>query len=125
MKDVLHELDLTLTAYSLAPCWHDEQPYYGLFVELGDIASMNQGQRLAEMLDRRLSDVNIEYASKRSSGRLGAVRLELLPPGAWHQWDRQRLAHSGGTQEQYKHPCLIADPAFRASVQVQREVAVG
>src|SRR5205085_10402305 len=29
MTEVLRELELTLTAYSVAPCWHDEQPYYG------------------------------------------------------------------------------------------------
>ena len=49
MADVLRELDLTLTAYSLAPCWPNnesahgngakfEQPYYGLFVEQGDLS---------------------------------------------------------------------------------------
>ena len=26
---------LTLTAYSVAPCWDEEQPFYGLFIERG------------------------------------------------------------------------------------------
>src|SRR5206468_11516841 len=62
MTDVLAKLNLTLTAYSLAPCWHDEQPYYGLFVEGGALASRAQGLRLAEALDRRLQDVHLESA---------------------------------------------------------------
>jgi hypothetical protein len=116
MQDVLRELDLTLTTYSLAPCWDDVLPYYGLFVEESDLALPQQGQRLAEALDRRLAEANIEYASKRGSMRLGPVRLESLPSGTWQRWDRQRLQRSGGTPEQYKHPCLIPDPQFRASL---------
>ncbi len=123
MQDVLHQLNLTLTAYSLAPCWNDDMPYYGLFVERGDLAGREEGLRLAETLDRRLTEVNVEYAAKRESRRLGPVRLQLLPTSTWQQWDRQRLAHTGGTLEQYKHPCLIADPKFRASIAVEEELA--
>jgi hypothetical protein len=63
MGQVLRELDLTLTAYTLAPCWDDEQPYYGLFVERGDVADGDVGRRLAERLDARLREGNVEYAS--------------------------------------------------------------
>jgi len=123
-EDVLRDLDLTLTAYSMAPCWDDELPYYGLFVERGDFSGTEQALRLAEALDRRLGEVNIEYASKRASLRLGRLRLEMLPTGAWQQWDRQRLERSGGTPEQYKHPCLIPDPKVRDSMPVQEELTV-
>ncbi len=66
--------------------------------------------------------MNLEYASKRESRRLGPMRLALLPANTWQQWDRQRLARTGGTLEQYKHPCLINDPQFRASVPVEEEI---
>jgi hypothetical protein len=122
MTRVLRELNLTLTAYSVAPCWDDEQPYYGLFVERTDLASRDQGVQLTRALEDRLTQANVEYAAKRESRRLGPMRLLLLPQHAWQQWDRQRLARTGGTLEQYKHPCLIADPAFRASVTVEEEV---
>lgn len=122
MQDVLSELDVTLSAYSLAPCWDEEMPYYGLFVEQADVVDPAQGHRLAEVLDQRLGLVNDEYAAKRGSGRLGAVRVLFLSRGAWQQWDRQRLARTGGTAEQYKHPCLIADPALRQTLPVVQEV---
>jgi len=122
MADVLRSLNLALSTYSLAPCWDDEQPYYGLFVERGDLGR-EQGVLLTHALERRLAEINVEYASKRDSRRLGPIRLELLPPGTWLLWDRQRLKKSGGTLEQYKHPCLIADPKFRESMQVEEEVA--
>lgn len=123
MVDVLHQLDLNLTAYALAPCWDDEQPYYGLFIERDDVPSREQALRLGELLDRRLQEVNVEYAAKRESLRLGPIRLQLLPPSTWHHWDRQRLARTGGTLDQYKHPCLISDPNFRDTMKVEEELA--
>jgi hypothetical protein len=45
-----------------------------------------------------------------------------LPAGFWPKWDRERLAKTGGSPEQYKHPCLIGDVNFRAGVPVLREV---
>ncbi|HEY7422853.1 MAG TPA: GH3 auxin-responsive promoter family protein [Gemmataceae bacterium] len=131
MVEALHELNLTLTAYSLAPCWPNnesapaaagdfEQPYYGLFVEQGDVPDLAVGHRLAEQLDTRLQQVNSEYASKRASQRLGAVRLEVVQTGFWPRWDRARLQHTGGTLEQYKHPCLINDLDFRGRISKER-----
>ncbi len=125
MDSLLRERDRSLAAYSLAPCWDDHAPYYGLFVERADFASEHEALELANALDRRLSELNIEYAGKRSSLRLGGVRLEFLAEGTWQDWDRKRLAKSGGTPEQYKHPCLIPDLGFRATMPVETELMVG
>jgi hypothetical protein len=122
MATVLKQLDLTLTCYSVAPCWDDETPYYGLFVERPDVADGERGSRLAALLDRQLGEENIEYRGKRDSLRLAPLRLELLPAGAWAEWDRKRLQRNGGSLEQYKHPCLINDMNFRATMTVQAEV---
>ncbi len=121
MAEVLAELSLTLNTYSVAPCWNDEQPYYGLFLERGDLPDAMAGERLAARLDARLRETNVEYAAKRDSLRLGALRLELVRNGFWAQWDRERLKRNGGTMEQYKHPCLINDLQFRASAVGERE----
>src|SRR5262249_23738895 len=83
MTEALGRLDLTLSCYSVAPCWDEQQPYYGLFVEEGDLPSRERGVELASWLDRRLQEVNEEYASKRQSLRLGGLRLELGPTGFW------------------------------------------
>lgn len=135
MTEVLRELDVTLTSYGLAPCWPNaeaakgngqefEQPYYGLFVEQGDLSEHAVGQRLAERLDARLRQLNIEYESKRGSQRLGSVRLEVVQSGFWLHWDRQRLLKTGGTLEQYKHPCLINDLQFRESLCREQKLVV-
>jgi hypothetical protein len=122
MADVLGHMNLNLTAYSVAPCWDDTLPFYGLFIERPDLASREQGIQLTLALERRLGEVNSEYASKRATQRLGAMRLFLLPAQSWREWDRQRLVRTGGTLEQYKHPCLIPDPKFRDSVTIEEEV---
>jgi hypothetical protein len=123
MAELCRSLDLSLTSYSMAPCWNDTQPYYGLFVEKSDLQDEAQGGRLVHMLDRRLSELNCEYAGKRNSRRLGGIRLQLLPSGAWQAWDRHRLKQTGGTLEQYKHPCLINDLKFRDAMTVLEEVS--
>jgi hypothetical protein len=122
MADVLRAMDVSLTAYSVAPCWDDETPYYGLFIERNDLADREQGVRLTKALEERLAQINIEYASKRESRRLGPMRLFLLPAQTWQHWDRQRLNRTGGNLEQYKHPCLIPDPKFRDSISIEEEI---
>jgi hypothetical protein len=122
MTGALRKLDLKLTAYSVAPCWDDATPYYGLFIERSDLASREEGMQLTQELEQRLSQINIEYASKRESRRLAPMRLFLLRTHAWREWDRQRLAKTGGNLDQYKHPCLIPDPKFRDSIPVEEEV---
>ena len=112
MVAVLRERDLMLNTYSLAPCWDEELPYYGLFVERGDLVDLASGERLVQRLDETLRQLNIEYDAKRESRRLGPIRLELVRPGFWTEWDWQRLQRSGGGHDQYKHPCLINDLKF-------------
>jgi hypothetical protein len=108
--------------YSLAPCWDDAQPFYGLFVERGDPLEMHAPQEFLRDLDRAICEHNSEYESKRQSTRLGPIRLMILPTGFWQQWDRERLARSGGVPEQYKHPCLLGDVHFRAAAPIEREI---
>ncbi len=50
------------------------------------------------------------------------MRALVLPAGTWTKWDRDRLAQTGGSPEQYKHPCLIGDLKFKDTLPVLREV---
>jgi hypothetical protein len=108
--------------YSLAPVWDDAQTHYALFIERGDALDSDAGPEFLRNLEKCLREHNSEYESKRDSGRLGALRLMILPAGFWQQWDRERLRQSGGVAEQYKHPCLLGDVNFRTSVPVEREI---
>lgn len=102
----------SLSAYVLAPVWDDAAPYYGLFVEEPEAAGLDA---LAAALDRALGERNVEYASKRQSGRLGPVRGRVVPAGFFARFDRDRLAATGGSPEQYKRPCLVGELGFGAS----------
>ena len=52
----------------------------------------------------------------------GVVLAAVIPAGAWAAWDRERLAKTGGSAQQYKHPCLVGDLGFRETMTVLREV---
>ena len=108
--------------YSLAPVWDDAKPFYGLFLEEPDAVDEVGLKRFLTEYDRVLGELNIEYAAKREGGRLGPVRAFVLAAGTWAAWDRARVAKTGGSPEQYKHPCLIGDVNFRGSMTVIREV---
>lgn len=105
------ELGMKPLPFTVAPVWEEDQSvHYGLFVEAGDLGNVGRGEALAACVDRYLREFNVEYDAKRASGRLGPLRPRLLAEGAWRGWDRERLARTGGTAEQYKRPCLINDP---------------
>jgi hypothetical protein len=111
---------IPLPVYSIAPCWDEREPHYSLFIERGvwdDTAS----SQVAAAIDAALGQINDEYRSKRASGRLGPLTVTFLKLGTWEQWDRDRLRQTGGTAEQYKHPCLIGDLAFHSVISAKTD----
>ncbi|HJZ58063.1 MAG TPA: GH3 auxin-responsive promoter family protein [Gemmataceae bacterium] len=122
MDAVAKRVHQPVTAYSLAPMWDDRQPYYAIFLEEPDAADEAGLRQFLAEFDRQLGEENIEYAAKRESGRLGPVRAVVIAAGTWAKWDHDRLAATGGSPEQYKHPCLIGDLKFRETMPVLREV---
>jgi hypothetical protein len=103
----------SLSGYVLAPVWDEVAPHYGLFVEEPEAAGLDA---LAAKLDAALGERNVEYASKRQSGRLGPVRGRAVQAGFFARFDRERLVSTGGSPEQYKRPCLIGDLGFAANL---------
>ena len=116
MDAACDRLRLRLDAYALAPCFQEELPYYGLFVEADELPDRRTAAALAARLDVELKHRNCEYEAKRDSWRLGPVRLQPLAAGAWAAFDRNRVRASGAAIEQYKRPCLIPDLAFAATM---------
>jgi hypothetical protein len=103
------ETDLRLKSYLLLPAW-GEPPYYSLLVESSDLPTAPAASQLAQAVEDQLRRHNLEYANRRDTLRLGPVRTIALPDGSWAEFQKQRLARSGGTVEQYKQPHLIPDP---------------
>jgi hypothetical protein len=114
--------ELRLRSYLLLPSW-GEPPFYSLLVEAPDVATPGTADRLAASVEDHLRAHNVEYASKRDTLRLGPVRTILLPEGAWVEFQKRRLARSGGTVEQYKQPHLIPDLEAIASFRTLDSIA--
>ena len=93
----------------MAPAWGDP-PRYVLHLENGGADAGRTLGPLSEAFDGELSKVNIEYASKRKSGRLGQIQLNLLDRGVLAQMDRQLRQQRRATKEQFKHRFLYTQP---------------
>ena len=111
------QTNLRLRSYLLLPTW-DEPPHYSLLVETSDLAGPDSQALLASAADLELRAHNMEYANKRDTRRLGPVRTIPIPEGSWAEFQKRRLAQSGGTVEQYKQPHLIPDPGAIDSFQL-------
>jgi hypothetical protein len=92
--------------FVLAPQW-SRPPRYVLHVESVD---PTRCQRLATDFERQLAALNVEYASKRSSERLGAVQVNVLPKGFLARLDVRLAARHRQGNEQYKHQYLYTRP---------------
>jgi len=66
------------------------------------------GTMLTERLDHGLSELNVEYASKRKSERLGAPEFHALPQGHYARY-RSRLVANGAPDGQLKDPILATN----------------
>lgn len=103
---------LCTTQFTMTPEWLD-QPGYTLYVDLRRHTESTQLERFASLVEQQLCSRNEEYREKRQTGRLSPIRMQALPESAWQTLQQTRLKKSGGSAEQYKHPCLMPDPEFR------------
>lgn len=115
VQSAARTVGIRLSQFTMTPRW-GTPPGYNLFLDetarecrLPDSAVTEQ---LAEQVDRCLRLNNGEYNEKRHTGRLARTECVLLPPREWQEFRHQRLSGSGGSSEQYKHPCLLPDPRF-------------
>ncbi len=113
---------LRLSSYLLAPIW-DDPPYYALLIEERDLPAAGSQEAFSNAVERELRRQNVEYVSKRDSLRLGPVRILPIPNGSWAEFQRRRLAKSGGTVEQYKQPHLVPDLSIVESFRTLETVS--
>lgn len=100
--------------FTLTPAW-GTPPGYILYVKpVPGTNAMSDWNRLAEQVEQNLREQNEEYREKRATARLQPLRIQILPDDAWDRLLFNRTRRSGGSPEQYKHPCLIPDPEFQS-----------
>ena len=76
---------------------------------------------LAGAMDRELARLNVEYESKRRSGRLGSICPMLLEQGAFEQAESENIRRRRGRSEQYKHQYLLTDVLDESANVVRSE----
>ena len=89
----------------------DREPSYLFLVEYDTPPDERDAARAARELDQALSRHNIEYASKRKSGRLAPAVLRVLERGQFDAYQRSAL-QAGAPDGQFKILRLTADEAF-------------
>ncbi len=77
---------------------------YTLFIEVGEKWGLD-AQAIAAAVDRRLGELNIEYHSKRKSGRLGALTVVWLKQGAAEAY--KAACVRGGQRETQFKPAVL------------------
>jgi hypothetical protein len=117
VRSVIDEMSLTLSHFTVSPVWGDP-PRYQLLIEKGDVG-VPVGDSLAHKVDERLKLLNCEYKEKRATGRLAPMKWMPLPDGTWAVFSSNRRKNSGGSLEQYKHPCLVPDLEFGSKLFVE------
>lgn len=91
----------------------DALPYYVLSVDVGPtaLAEPSDAHRLAAAVDAHLGRLNVEYKSKRSSDRLGPIRLRRVRHGAFERLIASGL--SGGGAVNFKLSHLSSEPVHQ------------
>lgn len=127
MRQSCKDLGICLKQFTLTPAWGDP-PGYTLYVNTDNFQSINASNtensnnppvnlvQLAAALNHHLGELNCEYREKHTSGRLAPMKCIVLPDLAWQRFKQTRLTTSGGSVEQYKHPCLLPDPTFQGAL---------
>jgi hypothetical protein len=129
-------LGFSVPQFTVCPGWEMPPFYLILLEERSDgLFSKREGKRLltsiAERFDHELKVLNVEYRSKRDSGRLEMPSVRLVAEGSFERDKAAHIERSGGRMEQYKHPYLspqldyctrfqLADPPTRLTSAERR-----
>ena len=96
-----------------------DPPRYRFGVEPSTELDDSRGRELLEAAEDGLREVNVEYAAKRDSLRLGPPRLDVLEPGAFERYRADKVA-AGAPDSHVKPPHLVRDPAVLDGLGVLR-----
>jgi hypothetical protein len=114
-------LGLSIGSFTLCPAARP-YPHYVLLAEVEAPLDRRISSRFLRIVDDDLAVRNVEYRSKRSSRRLGAPELCLLPPGSYASLRQRRIAE-GANDAQLKVTCLTRDLDWDKQFQVLERVS--
>jgi hypothetical protein len=103
--------DVRLRGFTAVPVW-DRPPRYDVLVEPIEDMQSEEREQLARFIDEAMATVNMEYASKRDSMRLGQTGVVVVERGSYEQLRRARPAQDA----QYKEIHLAIESGFAATL---------
>jgi hypothetical protein len=121
VHETASDLHLPLQAFTLCPVFKPF-PHYTLLAELETVPDHSFLRRFLAYVDHNLGRRNVEYQSKRSSQRLGAPELWVLPPGSYAAL-RQRKVEAGVSDAQVKFSCLTRDPKWCQQFEIVEQIS--
>jgi hypothetical protein len=83
----------------------EQRSAYRLYAQIDGDGSRPGGDGLGRAIDTRLGELNIEYRSKRGSGRLGPIEVSWLHPGTADAY-RSSAVRAGQRESQFKPAVL-------------------
>ncbi len=107
VEGATRQLDLSMVAYR-AIADAAANSYAFLFEPTNGEVTNDRLTKLLCLVDERLGLFNLEYRSKRTSGRLGSPCLYLMRPG-WYERRVQRRVSAGARDTQFKASLLNDD----------------
>ncbi|MEQ9503211.1 MAG: GH3 auxin-responsive promoter family protein [Deltaproteobacteria bacterium] len=110
------ETGVAVAGFTVA-CRLTEPPRYVFAVEPRAPIDEGAARGYLAAFEAALSDVNMEYAAKRSSQRLGAPELWVVEVGAYDR-ERRRRVSDGAPDSHVKPPHLAKDVGFVESLGV-------
>jgi GH3 auxin-responsive promoter len=103
--------EVRLRGFTAVPVW-DRPPRYDILVEPIEEMGNAECERLAQFIDEAMTTVNIEYASKRASMRLGRAGVVIVERGTYEHLRRARPAQDA----QFKEIHLAIESGFAAAL---------
>lgn len=108
MRDVQSAGVVAADQFVVVPVWADP-PRYRLLVEPRPDSQPIDADRLGRAFDTALAAINLEYAGRRSSQRLGPVEVRQTAPEELTLADSEQRRRNAGRSEQFKHRYLLTD----------------
>ena len=99
----------------------NDVPQYVFLTEFDNSVSQEEGKNFANRIEDELSNLNIEYASKRKSNRIDPLVLRVVKSGEFAQY-RKRKVEGGKADGQFKILKLTKDEDFEKEFQTQMDI---
>ena len=121
VRETALSLRVELRGFTMCPVFRPF-PHYALLTEMETVPGHDLLRRFLADIDRNLGRHNVEYQSKRSSQRLGAPELWVVPQGSYAAV-QQRKVEAGVSDAQVKLSCLTRDPRWCEQFEVIEQVS--